>query len=262
MKIFIDSTILKSIFFILFFVFGQQLNATASRNDIKLQKASEDIKFISQQLVKDYFYLYLNPHKREIKEDLNKELLQLDSKLRIIATSTKKESTKKILTFLAYSRKEITKSISMPYTSENSTIVLDYGEILLEGAGKISKEHIYTFSEEEAMLINAKNMAYMLERINKYYMMLLSGFSDDDNNNIKQLEHAIASFDMLLEKVNNYTYRGDISIEVNDINSYWKVVRGYYLSLEESKLSNILYISADYLEDLISKLELYHSKSL
>ncbi|RLA73965.1 MAG: hypothetical protein DRG30_05740 [Epsilonproteobacteria bacterium] len=260
MKIFIENTILKSIFFILFFVFVQQLNATAGRNDIKLQKASEDIKFISQQLVKDYFYLYLNPQQKEIKDHLSKELLQLDSKLRIIATSTKRDSTKKILTFLAYSRKEITKSISKPYTSENSTIVLDYSEILLEGAGKISKEHSYTFSEEEAMLINAKNMAYMLERINKYYMMLLSGFND--SNNIKQLEHAIASFDMLLEKVNNYTYRGDISIEVNEINSYWKVVRGYYLSLEESKLSNILYISADYLEDLISKLELYHNKSL
>ncbi len=245
---------------ILFFVLVQQSNAAASRNDVKLQEASEDIKFISQQLVKDYFYLYLNPQKTEVKEHLNEELLLLDSKLRLIAASTKNESTKKILAFLAYSRDEITETISMPYTLENSAMILDYSEVLLEGAVKISKEHSYAFSEEEKMLINTKNMAYMLERINKYYMVFLSGIQDV--NNIKQLEYAIESFDMLLEKVNSYAYIGDISREVNDINNYWKVTRSYYLSLEESKLPNILYMSTDYLEILISKLELYHSKSL
>ncbi len=241
-------------------MFSGQLNATASRSDMQLQEASEDIKFISQQLVKDYFYLNLNPQKQEIKKDLKKELLLLDSKLRLIATSTKSESTKKILTFLAYSRNEITKTISMPFTLENSAMVLDYSDILLESAEKISKEHSYSFSEEEKMFINIKSMAYMLERINKYYMLFLSGFKDA--NNIKELEYSIRSFDMILEEVNDYTYRGDISSEVDDINNYWKVVRGYYLSPEESKLSNILYISTEYLEDLISKLELYHSKSI
>jgi len=260
MKGFIKSTILKPVFLILFFMLAQQLNAAASRNDVKLQEASEDIKFISQQLVKDYFYLYLNSQKKEVKEHLNEELLLLDSKLRLIATSTQKENTKKILTFLAYSRDQITEAISMPYSPDNSALILDYSEILLEGAEKIAKVHSYSFSNEEQMLIDVKSMAYLLERISKYYMVFQSGFKD--HNNINQLKDAIADFDTVLRKINSYEYKSDISKDLNNINSYWHVTRNYYLSLEESKLPNILYISAVYLEGLISKLELYHSKSL
>ena len=260
MKGFLKTRIFKSALLILFFFFTQQLNAAVSRNDVKLQEASEDIKFISQQIVKDYFYLSFNTQKKEIKKSLNEELLLLDSKLRLIAASTTNESTKKLLTFLAYSRDQITETVTMPYSVENSAIILDYSEILLEGAEKIGKKHSYTFSKEEQMLINVKNMAYMLERMSKYYMVFQAGFKD--HNNIKQLKNAVTDFDRLLEKVNGYDYDSDISKELNDITNYWKVVRGYYLSLEKNNIPNILYISVEYLENNILKLELYHSKNL
>jgi hypothetical protein len=260
MKGFIKFKILKPASLILFFLFTQQSNAVVSRNDVKLQEASEDIKFISQQMVKDYFYLSFNTQKKEIKKNLSDELLLLDSKLRLIAASTTNESTKKILTFLAYSRDQITETITMPYSADNSAIILDYSEILLEGAEKIAKEHSYAFSKEEQMLINVKNMAYLLERMSKYYMVFQAGFKD--HNNIKQLKDAVATFDTLLEKANGYDYNSDIVKYLNNINNYWKVARSYYLSLEKNNIPNILYISVEYLENNILKLELYHSKNL
>ncbi len=261
MKPFIRSKIFKSLLMTLFFLSTQQLNAEMlSRNDVKLQEASEDIKFISQQMVKDYFYLSFNSEKREIKNNLNNELLLLDSKLRLIAASTTDKSTKKILTFLAYSRDQITEAIALPYSIDNSAIILDYSEILLEGAEKIAKKHSYTFSKEEKMLINIKNMAYLLERMNKYYMVFQAGFKD--HHNIKQLKDAIASFDLILEKVNDYDYNRDISKDLDNIRNYWHITKRYYLALEKSNLPNILYISAEYLESHILKLEIYHSKNL
>ncbi len=260
MKGLIKFRILKPSLLILFFLLTQQSNAVVSRNDVKLQEASEDLKFISQQMVKDYFYLSFNPEKREVKKNLNEELLLIDSKLRLIATSTTNKNTKKILAFLAYSRDQITETISMPYSAENSAIILDYSEILLEGAEKIAKVHSYTFSKEEQMLINVKNMAYLLERMSKYYMVFQAGFRD--HNNIIQLQDAVTTFDTLLEKVNNYEYNSDISKDLNNINNYWKVARSYYLSLEKSNIPNILYISVEYLEKNIVQLELYHSKNL
>ncbi len=260
MKGFIKFRILKPALLIPFFLFTQQSNAVVSRNDVKLQEASEDIKFISQQMVKDYFYLSFNTQKKEIKENLNEGLLLLDSKLRLIATSTTNESTKKILTFLAYSRDQITETITMPYSVDNSAIILDYSEILLEGAEKIAEKHSYAFSEEEQMLINVKNMAYLLERMSKYYIVFQAGFKD--HNNIKQLKDAITTFDLLLETVNSYDYSKDISKNLNNINDYWKVSKSHYLSLEKNNIPNILYISVEYLEQNILKLELYHSKNL
>ncbi len=260
MKGFIKIKIFKSALLILFFLFTQQLNAVVSRNDVKLQEASEDIKFISQKIVKDYFYLSLNSKKKEIKKNLNEELLLLDSKLRLIAASTTNESTKKLLTFLAYSRDQITETVAMPYSVENSAIILDYSEILLEGAEKIATRHSYTFSQEEQMLINVKNMAYLIERMSKYYMVFQAGFKD--HNNIKQLQNAVSDFDALLAKINAYDYHNDMSKDLSGINNYWRVAKGYYLSLEKSNMPNILYISAEYLENNILKLALYHSKNL
>ncbi len=252
--------ILKPSLLVLFFLLTQQSNAVVSRNDVKLQEASEDIKFISQQMVKDYFYLSFNPEKKEIKKNLNEELLLIDSKLRLIAASTTNKNTKKLLTFLAYSRDQITETINLPYSVENSMTILDYSEILLEGAEKIAKVHSYAFSKEEKMLINVKNMAYLLERMSKYYMVFQAGFKD--HNNIKQLQDAVTAFDTLLEKVNDYDYNSDTSKDLNNINNYWKVARSYYLSLEKSNIPNILYISVEYLENNIVELELYHSKNL
>ncbi|MEA3455570.1 MAG: hypothetical protein U9R26_03600 [Campylobacterota bacterium] len=260
MKGFIKFRTLKPSLLILLFLLAQQSHAAVSRNDVKLQEASEDIKFISQQMVKDYFYLSFNPEKKEIKENLNEELLLIDSNLRLIAASTTNKSTKKILTFLAYSRDQITETINMPYSAENSAIILDYSEILLEGAERIAKVHSYAFSKEENMLINVKNMAYLLERMSKYYMVFQAGFRD--HNNIKQLQDAVTSFDTLLGKVNEYDYNSNTAEDLNNINRYWKVARSYYLSLEKSNIPNILYISVEYLENNIVELELYHSKNL
>ncbi len=260
MKGFIQIRILKLALPILFFLSTQQSSAAVSRNDVKLQEASEDIKFISQEIVKDYFYFSFNPQKKEIKKNLMQELSLLDSKLRLIAASTTNKSTKKILTFLAYSRDQITEIVTMPYSEENSAIILDYSEILLEGAEKMAKLHTYTFSQEEQMLIDVKNMAYLLERISKYYMVYHAGFKD--HNNIKQLKNTVTEFDTLLEQVNRHEYHSDVLKDLNHINNYWKVARTYYLSLEKSNIPNILYMSVKYLENNILKLELYHSKNL
>ncbi len=260
MKGFIKTRILKSVLPVLFFVLTAQLSAAVSRNDVKLQEASEDIKFISQQMVKDYFYLSFNTKKTKIKKNLSDQLLLLDSKLRLIAASTTNKNTKNLLTFLAYSRDQITETVTMPYSVENSAIILDYSEILLEGAERIATTHSYAFSQEEQMLINVKNMAYLLERMSKYYMVFQAGFKN--HNNINQLQQSIIDFDMLLKKVNGYHYSSETLKELNRINDYWKISKGYYLSLEKSNIPNILYISVEYLEDHILKLALYHSKNL
>jgi len=257
---FTTRSLIRSSFILLtLFLVTPQLYATASRNDVKLLEASEDIKLISQQVVKDYFYSSLYKDKKEIAKSLNDGVLALDEKLRLIASTTKNEDTKNVLTFLAFSRDEISEIIEQEFSLDNAALMLDNSEVLLEGAESIVKEHEYNFSLEEKMLIKVKKMAYLIERITKYYMAVQVGFND--HNNIKQLNIAIDSFDRELAKLATYNYSGRSAKDFNTIKEYWPVAKKFYLSLQKRKLPNILYISAQHLENKLVKLELYHSKN-
>jgi len=235
------------------------LNA-ATRSDVNLLEASEDIRFISQQIVKDYFYLAQNRENRSAMEHLQQGVSLLDSKLRMIASATNSEDTKNILTFLAYSRDQINETIAQPYSSDNAALMLDYSEALLEGAESIASEHAYQFSEEEQMLINVKKMRYLIERMSKYYMTFQLGIND--LNNIKQLNEAIHNFDIAMQKVDTYHYTSQSAESLRTLRAFWSVVQKYYLDSDKVKLPNIIYLSAHHMEALLAELELYHSQNL
>ncbi len=259
MKKFLKCGGVRPLLFVLLLL-GAELMGAATRKDVRLLEASEELKFISQQIVMDYFYLALNPQKKEAADKLQHGLAQLDEQLRLIAISTKNEDTKDVLTFLAFSRDQILETVSQPYSKENGALMLDYSEVLLEGAESIANNHKYTFSKEEQMLIDVKGMAYLVERITKYYMAFQAGF--DDLNNVRQLKDAVGLFEDRLGRIGHYPYRGGSAEARSAVERFWSVVKRYYLSLDKSKMPNILYLSAGHLEEILGKLELYHIKNL
>ncbi len=259
MKKLIQKNTAKAIFLVLL-ILGTEIDAETTRNAVKMLEASEDIKFISQQISKEYFYLSQNKEKKNILvSSLDQTVLTLDEKLRLIATITKSEDTRNLLNFLIFGSEQISETITEPFDVENAALMLDYSEVLLEGAESIANEYSYTFSKEEQMLISVKNMAYLVERMTKYYMAFQAGFTD--HNNIRQLKSAVVSFDEELLKLNKYDYPVTSREDLQVINQYWPIAKKFYLSLGKRKLPNILYISADHLENKIAELELYHSKN-
>ncbi len=247
----------KSLLVLLLFV--SMLNASTLRNDIKLLEASEDIKFIAQSIVKDYLYLSINPQKEEAIKNLNLAVEKLDEKLRLISTITNSSDTKNILNFIAFSRDEISETLSQPYSMENGSLMLDYSEVLLEGSESIANDYSYKFSTEEKMIINIKKMAYLIERITKYYMAIQAQFND--HNNMQQLELSIKIFDEELLKLDSYNYGEKSSQDLAVLKHNWSITKSFYRSVKERKLTNITYISAQNLENLISKLEYFHTQN-
>jgi len=235
------------------------LSAT-TRSDVNLLEASEDIRFISQKIVKEYFYLAQSRQKESALAHLRQDISLLDDRLRSIAAATKSDDTKNILTFLVYSRDQINETIEQPYDIDNAALMLDYSEALLEGAESIAHEHSYQFTSEEEMLIAVKKMRYLVERITKYYMTFQLGISDV--NNIKQLQDSIIAFDTAMDRLNTYSYTQESATALYRLNTFWPVVRKFYLDFEQYRLSNILYISAQDLEAELRVLELYHSQNL
>jgi len=231
----------------------------ATRGDVKVIEASENIRYLSQKIVKDYLFFYKHQQKTEVKKRLRHELGELTNDLRIIATTTKDADTKDILEFLAYSKDQIEQIFDEKADKEKSALMLDYSETLLEGADSIARAHRYAFSQEEKMLMVTKKMEYLLERVTKYYMALHVGF--DTPTNKEQMKKAMVEVEESLLELSMYAYPQEIKQVQETLDRSWDSNRIYFEKSENLFIPKLMLISVAYLESYVSKLALYHSKN-
>jgi len=252
---------MKKIVYIFFMCLGVlQYSSAATRGDVQVLEASENIRYLSQKMAKNYLFLYYNPQKTDIKEQLDITLAELNEDLRIIATTTKDSDTKDILEFLAYSEDQIEEIVKKKPTEENAALMLDYSETFLEGADSIANTHKYNFSREENMLMATKEIAYLLERVSKYYMAFNVGFNTLVNN--EQMNRAMRELEKNLIKINDYMdYPATLEIEKIEMNKLWTGNRVYFEKSGKLFIPNLLFLSISYLENSVNKISVYHSKN-
>ncbi len=231
----------------------------ATRGDIKVLEASENIRYLSQKMVKDYLFFYKNQNKMEVKRGLDRTLDRLTDDFRIIATTTKDADTKDILEFLAYSKDQIEEIFNEKADKEKAALMLDYSETLLEGADSIANAHKYDFSDEEKMLMVTKEMEYLLERVTKYYMAVHVGF--DSTTNKEQMQESISMLEENIVEINSYTYPVEFEKIQTKINESWKVNKSFFDQSETLFIPKLMFTSVDYMEDVIVQIALHHSKN-
>ncbi len=243
----------------LMILFASLQGHAATRGDVKIIEASENIRYLSQKIVTDYLYFYKYPTKIEVKNGITQALSELSSNFREIASTTKDSDTKDILDFLAYSKDQIAEMLAQQANEESVALMLDYSETLLEGANSIATTHRYDFSEEEEMLMAIKEMEYLLERMIKYYIALHIGF--DSQTNRDQLQKAMMSFESKLTKINGYSYPDNLKKDQAQLNAFWSTSKQYAKRSEALFIPTLLRDWVLYLEGSMSTIALYHSKN-
>jgi len=244
-------------FSLLLIAMSISLNAS-TRGDVKVIEATEDIRYLSQKIVKDYLYYTIHP-KKELQDSLHKTLSSLSDDLRVIATTTKDSDTKDILEFLAYSKDQIDQIIKDKINTENSALMLDYSETLLEGADSIAAAHKYNFSSGEKMLMLAKKINYLLERIMKYYIAIHAGY--DTPTNKEQMQIAMEGVEENIVVLNNYKYPKELQVVQKSMNESWNANKSYFSNSDQLFIPKLMSISVDYMENLVTEIEIYHSKN-
>jgi len=251
---------MKKKYSLLFLLLSMTLfSEAATRGDVKVIESSEDIRYLSQKIVKDYLFLYNYPQKKEVKEELYTSLSKLSDDLRVIVATTKDIDTKDILEFLAYSKDQIKTLVDEEVDKEKAALMLDYSETLLEGADSIASAHIYDFSEEEKMLMVTKEIEYLLERITKYYMAFNVEFNTHTNK--IQMNESIESLEENLEKISLYTYPYELEQEKEKLKKYWQINKHFFQKTETLFIPNLMLPTINKLEEIIAKIALYHSKN-
>ena len=251
---------MKKIFYIFLLFLGVTLfSEAATRGDVKVIEASENIRYLSQKIVKDYLFFYKNQNRVEVKHGLSRALSKMTDDFRIIATTTKDGDTKDILEFLAYSKDQIEQIFNEKSNKEQAALMLDYSETLLEGADSIALAHKYDFSEEERMLMLTKKIEYLLERVTKYYMAINVGFNTPTNK--EQMKDTMIRIEESLVEISLYNYPEEMKELQSSINESWRINSVFLYKSGTLFIPKLMFISIEFLENSISKLALYHSKN-
>ena len=246
-------------YIIVILIVSSTINGASLRNQISLLEASENIRLSSQEIVKNYLYYYYNHDKKKEKEAIFKGLQSLDKQFRLIAKSTKDEDSKDILTFLDYSKDKIEKILLDPFNTDNPALMLDYSEVLLEGAETISGNLKYKPSEEEKILIKMKDIAFLTDRVIKYYMALL--IEPDNLSYQEMLDDAIKDMEKDLSYINNYNYSPENIQHILMIERNWSVLKSFLKDVKSSRVPNIVLIISSEVKKNAKILEDYHRKN-
>ncbi len=233
--------------------------SAATRTDVNIIEATEDIRFLSQEITKNYLYLYANPRKKDIAREIRKELDRLVKSIRTISISTDSEDTKNILEFLIYSKNQIEELIKAKPDKEKAALMLDYSETLLEGANSIAHEYTYQFTESEKMLIKSKQIEFLVERSAKYYMALEIGLNDEVNR--RQMMQAMEELEADLQTVEHYPYPKTMAPYKKRLSRAWSVTKSLIDRRKKLFASNLLVLAGNETEQVAQQFVLYHRKA-
>ncbi len=236
------------------------VSSAAGKQEIAKLEAAGDIKDVSQEITKAYFYKHLEIRIVQAKRDLKEGLERLDRAIKTLNSNAGDEEEQGILTFVEYARDEMKITIKQPYSEENGAMMLDFSESLLEGASLIGQKYFNEENVEEAGLVAVKKMGFLLERISKYYIAHKAGFKDF--NNVVQLEKAVKEFEVNLKKLNTYNYPASLQANAEKINKFWPIAKGFYLGIEKGALPIIVMSSTNNLERALRSLQKYHLKKI
>jgi len=231
----------------------------ATRSDINAIEAAEKIRYLSQKIAKDYLYLYSRPQRTDIKHNLEQMVERLGKSFATIAASTRDSDTKDLLEYLRYSQKGMRELLQKPVTKQTAAKMLDYSQILLEGAEWIVNTHSYRFSKEEAMLMNIKRYEYLLVRLGKLYMA--SRVEDLSQSNQQQIKDELASLQKGLDTIQAYRYPASLESLKKDLNLFRDANRHFLTHANEMFVPGVLDITIGQFEQILNQFALFHSKS-
>ena len=233
--------------------------ANVDQHELAMMESAKNVGIASQKIAKAYFYKHMDIRPDHAEQDLTESLADLKKDILKIHEGIKGSSKeeKNIAVFLSYTRDELDRALSKPYSQETGALMIDFSESLLEGADFLSGKYGHEKSGEAAMLSEVENLLFLLERVNKYYIAHKAGFKD--YNNVVQLTKAVDDFEAGLAKINSYgRYPDAVKESLTKINQFWPVAKEFYLGVQKNALPVIVLASTDKLEKEVRTLANFH----
>ncbi len=208
---------------------------------------------MSEKIGKDYLYIGNKIATRAASMELKKALAGLQKNYAYLEKSINHPETKNLLTFVNMSYESLQEAIKQPYTLDNAQMVLDYTTMVTEGMAHIADlEKGKMKSDAFAKLAGANPL---IEAVAKYYMAYQAGIKDD--NTVAIMKETVEKVDKHIQWRTNYP-KNNVSMNqiMTKVQRLWKVVKKFYLNIDEGGLPFIVYKTAD---DIGKNLMIYNT---
>lgn len=230
----------------------------ATLNDVKILEASENIKYLTQNITKNYLYLYTYPNKRHLKITIQDAIKDLEKNIQTIATTTKAEKTKELLDFFAYEKERIKLLLDQKPDTAKASEFLDFSEALTEGAQSIAGAIDYNYSFEDRMFIRSKRIEYLMEKLAKYYMV--SGLSIHTASINEDMAKIVTDVEKNLAKIQQYTYPKTLNVQKTSLSKLWGTSKHYYTTVNEVKIPSLVLLATQGLQNIMAQIAIHHGK--
>lgn len=230
----------------------------ATLNDVKILEASENIKYLTQNIAKNYLYLYIYPHKLHLKITIRDAIRDLEKNIQTIATTTKAAKTKELLDFFAYGKEQIKLLLEEKPDTVRAAEFLDFSEALTEGAQSIADAINYNYSFEDRMFLRSKHIEYLVEKLAKYYMA--SELNIDTKTINEDIPKTVAEVEKDLIKIQHYTYPETLNIQKASLAKLWGTSKHYYTTANQVKIPALVLLATQGLQSIMTQIAIHHGK--
>jgi len=244
----------------LIMIMGASLSVSAATlSDVKILEASKSIKYLTQNIAKNYLYSYIYPNQNTIAQvKVQKSIQSLEENMRTIALNTKKEKIKGILDFFAYEKEQIKLLLKKKPTASSANEVLDFSEALTEGAEKIATSVTYDFSFEDKMFLRSKNIEYLVEKLAMYYMVLESNINKTTIG--EKLKQTIAVTEKDMDTIQQYTYPKELNTKKSEVFKLWNANKHYFETIGSLKVPSIVILSTNGMQNILDQFAIHHAR--
>ncbi|MBB6521266.1 hypothetical protein [Pseudoteredinibacter isoporae] len=230
--------------------------AKAKAANLETLTAAEDIGILSQSIVKNYFYLGENLNASRSSQKLKEHIQTIDASLATLKSSSVAAKIEDDLMFIEVIWADLKDTLAQEYTRDTGLLVVDMGEVLLEGSENIANALYDNDIQKSGMIDIIEHQRYLIERMAKLYIISIAGFKDF--NVVKQTNNTVQTFDEGLAKIESNSYPEQVSKKVERLRKRWDSSRTFYLNVQEGDLPRTIFFNTEMIERLLEDIFDHH----
>jgi hypothetical protein len=207
------------------------------REVFQLVREAMESSLMIQNVVKGYLYAGNDVATTQAKREITKSLKRFEEHQKSLQAAFTDPKIKNLMTFITMNLEEIKELLKEPYSLENAEVMIDLGEAVAEGERKIAGQLRKKLSGKYPV---AKGQRYYVAQVAKYYIAYQAGIKDE--NTVRQMEKTVKKIESLIGEMKSF--QGNtvkMNQTLNQIDKLWKVVKQFYLDIEEGGLPVIVY---------------------
>lgn len=204
----------------------------------------------AETIGKSYFSIGENVSVRQGRIEMNKALIAFSKRYLMLVKSAKDKKIKNLLSFILMNYNELKDIVKQPYNMNNAQLVLD-----LVGSLSEASRHIATTYKKQIKYndpVNRVGLTPKIEAIAKYYIAYQAGIKDE--NTLDMMKKSVEFCEKNINIRINYTGNTpEMTKTIGEVDKLWKIVKQFYLDIEDGGLPFIVFRTTTDLKNGIKK---------